>query len=329
MTLVGAPATTTVTDTLRPPLTRPDLSPALTSVIADDVRLGATTIPSNALGWQHVRLLRPRQWVKNAFVLAPLIFSGAFVRVDAVLSAAAAVALFCIASSMTYVFNDLRDREADRLHPIKRYTRPIASGAVSVTQAWWMMAVLSLGLVAGAYGELRVTLVIVFYLLLNIAYTIKLKRVPVLDLFVLSAGFVLRVQAGASAVAVEVSPWMLITTLCLALYLAAVKRRDELATSGHSGREVLKLYTPALLDRFAERAALGAMVFYGLFVITVRPALAGSIPLVLFGMFRYSYVVDRSGAGESPTDALWRDRPLALTVVAWAAYCAFTLAHRS
>jgi hypothetical protein len=91
------------------------------------------------------------------------------------------------------------------------------------------------------------------------------------------------------------------------------------------GREVLRLYTPALLDRFAERAALGAMVFYGLFVITVRPALAATIPLVLFGMFRYSFVVDRTGAGESPTDALWRDKPLALTVVAWAALCAYTL----
>ena len=328
MSLAGAPVTTTVADALRPPVMRSDTLPLPLPAIADDVRLGVTAIPARALSWQHIRLLRPRQWVKNAFVLAPLIFSGAFLRVDAIQSALTAVVLFCIASSATYVFNDLRDRDADRLHPVKRHTRPIASGAVSVTQATWILALLSLALVAGAFVELKVTLIILLYLLLNIAYTIRLKRVPVLDLFVLSAGFVLRVQAGAAAVAVVVSPWMLITTLCLASYLAAVKRRDELSTSGHSGREVLKLYTPALLDRFAERAALGAMVFYGLFVITVRPALAGSIPLVLFGMFRYSFVVDRTGAGESPTDALWRDRPLALTVVAWAAFCAFTLARR-
>jgi 4-hydroxybenzoate polyprenyltransferase len=276
-------------------------------------------------GWPRLRLLRPRQWIKNAFVLAPLIFSGSFVRPDAIYHTLAALALFCIAASATYVFNDLRDRDADRLHPVKRYTRPIASGAVSVSQAWTIFAALCLTILFGFVVNAAVTAVIVVYLLLNIAYTVKLKRVPVVDLFVLAAGFVLRVHAGATAIALVVSPWMLITTLCLALYLAAVKRRDELSGSGATSREVLKLYTPALLDRFAERAALGAMVFYGLFVITVRPALAATIPLVLFGMFRYSFVVDRTGAGESPTDALWRDRPLAATVVMWAGLCAFML----
>jgi decaprenyl-phosphate phosphoribosyltransferase len=277
------------------------------------------------LDWPRLRLLRPRQWIKNTFVLAPLIFSGSLVRRTAVVDALLATFLFCVAASATYVFNDLRDRDADRLHPVKRHSRPIASGAVSVAQAHVILASLAMVLLGALLIDRAVTAVIVGYLLLNIAYTLKLKRVPVIDLFTLAAGFVLRVFAGAVAISLVVSPWMLITTLCLSLYLAAIKRRDELAGPGAMGREVLRLYTPALLDRFAERAALGAMVFYGLFVITVRPALAATIPLVLFGMFRYSFVVDRTGAGESPTDALWRDKPLALTVVAWAALCAYTL----
>jgi decaprenyl-phosphate phosphoribosyltransferase len=272
-----------------------------------------------------VRLLRPRQWIKNSFVFAPLIFSGSFVHPDAVKNAIFATVLFCIAASATYVFNDLKDREADRLHPVKRYTRPIASGAVSVASARVVLAALCATVLTGLLVDIRLTAVILIYLLLNIAYTIKLKRVPVVDLFALSAGFVLRVEAGAVAIGLVVSPWMLITTLCLALYLAAVKRRDELVGPGVSSRDVLRLYTPGLLDKLAERSALGAMVFYGLFVITVRPALVATIPLVLFGMFRYSFIVERTGAGESPTDALWRDRPLALTVVVWTALCAFTL----
>jgi decaprenyl-phosphate phosphoribosyltransferase len=280
---------------------------------------------SLALGKALVRLLRPRQWIKNGFVLAPLIFSGSFVRRAAVMEAVVATLLFCVGASVIYIFNDLHDLEADRLHPTKRHSRPLAAGAVSVGQARVIMVSLSLVLLGGLALDRATTGVILLYVLINLAYTVRLKEVPVVDLFAIAAGFVLRVEAGAVAIAVVLSPWMLITTLCLALYLASVKRRDELTNSGHATRTVLKLYTPSLLDRFAERAAVGAIVFYGLFVITVRPALAVTIPLVLFGMFRYSFVVDRNGGGESPTDALWRDWPLVLTVLAWGMLCAFTL----
>lgn len=272
-----------------------------------------------------IRLLRPRQWIKNSFVFAPLIFSGTFVHPAALVNAVIATALFCVAASATYVFNDLNDRDADRLHPVKRFTRPVASGAVSVSSARFVLGALCGIVLAGFLVDARLTAVVLVYSVLNIAYTLKLKRVPVVDLFALAAGFVLRVEAGAVAIGLLVSPWMLITTLCLALYLAAIKRRDELVGPGVGSREVLRLYTPGLLDRLAERSALAAMVFYGLFVVTVRPALVATIPLVLFGMFRYSFIVERTGTGESPTDALWRDRPLALTVVVWTAVCAFTL----
>lgn len=272
-----------------------------------------------------VRLMRPRQWIKNAFVVAPLIFSGQFAQPGAIANSVFAVVLFCLAASAVYVFNDLHDLDADRRHPVKRYSRPLASGAVTVAGAWWTFGVLCTTVALGLLVSVETTSVVLGYIALNVAYTRKLKEVPVVDLFCIAAGFVMRVFAGAVAISLIPSGWMLITTLCLALYLAAVKRRDELAGNGDTSRAVLRQYTAPLLDRFAERAAMSSMVFYGLFVITVRPALVTTIPLVLFGMFRYSYVVDRTGAGESPTDALWRDLPLALTVVAWTALCAVVL----
>jgi 4-hydroxybenzoate polyprenyltransferase len=269
-------------------------------------------------------LLRPRQWIKNGFVLAPLIFSGSFTRSGAVADALFATLLFCVASSAVYVLNDLMDLEADRRHPVKRETRPLAKGTVPVAWAKGLLVTLVFALLSGFAVLPAATLVILGYLLLNVAYSAKLKHLPVVDLFCIASGFVLRVQAGASATFVPLSSWMLITTLCLALYLAAVKRRDELASSGDVGRSVLGLYSTSLLDKYAERSAVGALVFYGLFVITVRPALVITIPLVIFGLFRYSYSVDRDG-GESPTDAVWRDVPLALTVLTWAGLCAYTL----
>lgn len=234
------------------------------------------------------------------------------------------MALFCIASSATYVFNDLRDIEADRSHPTKRYSRPLASGELAVSTAWIMLAGLIAVLLAGFAFDVRTTGITVLYLVVNVAYTLRLKEVPVVDVFVIATGFVLRVWAGAVAISVALSSWMFITTLCLALHLASIKRRDELAAGG-TGRAVLGSYSVNLLDRFAERAAIAALVFYGLFVIEVRPALAPTVPIVLFGLYRYSFVVSRDGGGESPTDALWRDVPLMITIAAWGGLCAFLL----
>jgi decaprenyl-phosphate phosphoribosyltransferase len=272
-----------------------------------------------------VRLLRPRQWVKNAFVLAPLIFSGEFRDTAAVVKALLATALFCVASSATYVFNDILDREADARHPIKSRTRPIAAGEVSVNAAIVLFGLLISIVVASVAWSPATTAVVGTYTCLNLAYTIKLKHVPVVDIFVLAAGFVLRVFAGAVVLDVPLSSWMMVTTLSLALYLAAVKRRDELTSSGGSARAVLNSYSVPLLDRYAMMAALCAVIFYGLFVVTVKPKLNVTLPFVLFGLFRYWYVVENEGHGESPTDAVWSDWPLILTVIAWAAVCVWRL----
>lgn len=207
------------------------------------------------------RLVRPRQWIKNAFVLAPLLFSGAFLNAGAVRQALMAVLLFCVASSATYIVNDIRDIEHDRRHPAKARSRPLAAGLISVSAALILLAVLYAVLLVGWFLMPGVVSVIFGYLALNLAYTFVLKHQPVLDIFAIAIGFVLRVYAGAVALQVPVSSWMFITTLCLALYLAAVKRRQELSQRGVEGRRVLQRYSVALVDRYAEMAATGALLF--------------------------------------------------------------------
>ncbi len=272
-----------------------------------------------------VQLLRPRQWVKNTFVLAPLVFSGTFREPRAVVSNFLAFALFCVAASTAYIFNDIIDAPVDAAHPVKSRTRPIAAGEVPMGWARAMCAV-GVAIVLAAFAWSPPTaLVALIYLVLNIAYSVRLKQIPVVDIFVLAAGFVLRVFAGAAAIPVPVSSWMLVTTLSLALYLAVIKRRQELIASGPGSRTVLQSYTVPLLNRYAETAALSAIMFYGLFAVTVRPRLNVTMPFVLFGLFRYWYLAESGGGGETPTELVASDWQLILTVLAWAGVCIWRL----
>ncbi len=270
-------------------------------------------------------LLRPKQWIKNGFVLAPLLFSGEFLDPTAVTRALLAAALFCLGASAVYIVNDWRDIDRDRRHPTKRHRRPLASGAIGKPAALALLVVLYAALFAGAWVLPGVIATIAVYLVVNFAYSFGLKNVPVVDIFVIASGFVLRVYAGALALALPVSEWMFVTTLCLALYLAAVKRRQELQRAGPEAREVLGRYSIGLIDRYAEMAATGALVFYSLFVMAARPELIITIPLVLFGLFRYWYVIEVLGGGESPTDALLADKPLIAVIVLWVIACAWAL----
>jgi decaprenyl-phosphate phosphoribosyltransferase len=271
------------------------------------------------------KLMRPKQWVKNGFVLAPLAFSGMFLDSGAVSHALFAVLLFCVASSATYIVNDMNDIERDLRHPKKSKTRPLAAGTVSVPAALILLATLYSVLVLGWFVAPRVVVVIAVYLMLNLAYSFVLKHQPVVDIFTIAIGFVLRVYAGAMALDVPVSSWMFITTLCLALYLAAVKRRQELSQSGTEGRKVLEKYSVSLVDRYAEMSATGALLFYSMFVMSAKPELVSTVPLVLFGLFRYWFVVEALDGGESPTDALLSDWQLLLTVLLWVAACVWAL----
>lgn len=272
-----------------------------------------------------IALMRPKQWVKNGFVLAPLVFTGEFLQPEAVGHALFAVMIFCLASSATYIVNDIHDIERDRRHPTKSKTRPLASGIVSMPMALALLAVLYMALVWGWFVAPNVVLVIAAYVVLNLAYTFFLKDQPVIDIFTIAIGFVLRVYAGAMALDVPVSAWMFVTTLCLALYLAAVKRRQEMSHSGVEGRKVLETYSISLVDRYAQMSATGALVFYSMFVMSAKPQLVITIPLVLFGLFRYWYVVEALDGGESPTDALLADVQLLLTIIVWVAACGWAL----
>lgn len=278
-----------------------------------------------ALAKGMIGLMRPRQWVKNAFVLGPLLFAGEFLNLLAVETAMLATLLFCLGSSAAYIANDLHDIERDRAHPSKSLTRPLASGAVPVSVALAQLLALYGVLALAWFFMPAVIQVIGLYLLINLAYSFVLKHQPVIDIFTIAIGFVLRVYAGAMALALPVSSWMFVTTLCLALYLAAVKRRQELVSNGSESREVLRQYTPELIDRYAEMAATGALLFYSLFVITTRPEMVITIPLVLYGLFRYWFVVEAKGGGESPTDALLSDWQLLLTAALWVAACAISI----
>jgi decaprenyl-phosphate phosphoribosyltransferase len=270
-------------------------------------------------------LMRPKQWIKNGFVFAPLLFSGKFLDPLAVANAMTATLLFCLGSSATYIINDIRDIEKDRKHPVKSKTRPLAAGTVSLSVSLALLGAIYGALIGAWFIEPDVMLVIVAYMAMNLAYTYALKHQPVLDIFTIATGFVLRVFAGATALAVPVSSWMFITTLCLALYLAAVKRRQELSHNGTESRKVLSKYSLTLMDRYAEMSAMGALMFYSMFVMSSKPQLAVTMPLVLFGLFRYWYVVEELDGGESPTDALFADRQLLLTVLIWIGACVWAL----
>jgi len=208
---------------------------------------------------------------------------------------------------------------------VKSRTRPLASGEVTKLQARVLVAVLYGVIVLSALIYPDVVAVIMGYLILNIAYTFYLKHQPVIDIFTIAAGFVLRVYAGAVSLQVPLSSWMFITTLSLALYLAAIKRKQELVKSGKSTRNVLKYYTVSLVDKYAEMSATCAILFYSLFIISDKPDMVFTIPFVLFGLYRYWFIVEIKDSGESPTDALFSDKLLQLTILGWIGACFYSM----
>jgi 4-hydroxybenzoate polyprenyltransferase len=272
--------------------------------------------------------LRPHQWTKNLFVLAALAFSKHLFDGDAVARAGAAFAVFCALSGAVYVVNDLADVERDRLHPLKR-TRPIASGALGVPAARAAAVCLfALGLLAAWALGLGFLLCAAGYLALNLVYSFGLKNVVILDVLAIAIGFVLRAVAGAVAIQVIFSDWLLVCTILLALFLALAKRRHELVTldDAVAHRRILAEYSPYLLDQMiavVTASCLTAYAFYTLAPETVAKyrtdRLAFTIPFVIYGIFRYLYLVHRKEQGGSPGDALLTDRPLLATVALWAA----------
>jgi 4-hydroxybenzoate polyprenyltransferase len=280
--------------------------------------------------------MRPRQWAKNLVLLAPLVFAQKATDPASLLRTLLALAAFCLLASATYLANDLADRERDRLHPEKR-RRPVAAGELSPAAAAGASLALGLaGLALAAALGWPVLACGAGYLALQALYSTFLKAVAVLDVFAVAAGFVVRVVAGAEAIDVPISNWLYLCTLLLALFLALEKRRAELVLlGGEAGnhRGILSSYTVPLLDQLVTIVAGTTVLAYSLYTLapdTVQKfgtdRLKLTIPFVLFGIFRYLYLVHREGAGGQPERVLFQDRATQLNllayvgVVAWAIY---------
>ena len=271
--------------------------------------------------------MRPAHWAKNVFVLAPLVFANKLTDGDAIGRAFLAFGLFCAASSAVYIFNDIRDREEDRRHPVKR-DRPLAAGSVGVGAAAATLVVLAAVAVGGA-ATLGTTVlwVVVAYLVLNLLYTVWLKQIVILDVMAVAVGFVLRVQGGGAAIPVRVSAWLLLCTIFVALFLAFSKRRHELMLLNDSAadqRRVLSHYGPAFLDQMINVVTASSVLSYALYSVTAE-SLTGdqhqlmvyTVPFVLFGIFRYLYLIYQRSSHLNPTEAILRDVPFLVNIVLW------------
>ena len=279
--------------------------------------------------------LRPRQWTKNGALLAPLLFSSRATDPESAARALAGVVAFCLVAGAVYLANDVVDRERDQLHPEKRL-RPVASGALAPRAAAIAAALLAAGglAVSAALGPAFLSCAAA-YVALQAVYVAQLRERVLLDVFAIAAGFVLRVVAGAAAIAVPVSSWLHLCTMLLALFLALAKRRAEIvALSGAAPRHraILAEYSVALVDQLVAIVAAAAVLAYALY--TLAPETVGrfgnerlrfTVPLVVFGIFRYLYLVHRRAAGGSPERVLFADRATQVNLLAYVAIAAWAV----
>ena len=274
-----------------------------------------------------VNLARPSQWIKNTVVLAGLVFAGEATNLVKVQQALLAALIFCLLSSAVYAFNDMIDREKDRQHPLKK-ARPVASGAITAGQATAMMILLTVAGLAGSWFlGWRFLLAALSFLSLSIVYSLFLKEIVILDVMSIALGFVIRALAGTLAVDVPASKWLLINTLFLALFLGFGKRRHELVLLEEDAtfhRKTLGRYSPYLLDQCIGVTTASVVVMYMLY--TLSPEVSAklgtgnlylTIPFVVYGIFRYLYLIHKEEKGGSPTRVLIGDRPILMAVTLW------------
>jgi 4-hydroxybenzoate polyprenyltransferase len=295
----------------------------------ETIRAGEAAVEAPAFGWGgFVESLRPQQWVKNGFVFAALIFSRSVTNWHRNARVAEAAVLFCLISSAVYLWNDILDAPEDRKHPLKRL-RPLASGRLGVGSA----SLAAIGLAVLALGGAWILdhdffVILAGYGFINILYSWALKHVVLLDVFVISAGFVLRVVGGGVVIHVEISPWLIVCTTLLALFLALSKRRHELVVLGKEAgnhRLILSRYSPYFLDQLIAVVTASTVMSYALYTLSadVQMKFPGkrldlTIPFVLFGIFRYLFLVHQNSEGGNPTRLLFTDVVLLSDVVLWA-----------
>ena len=272
-----------------------------------------------------LRALRPLQWTKNGLVFAALIFDRKFTDAGLIGISILAAICFCAASSATYLINDVRDAERDRIHPKKRF-RPIAAGQLSERNALVAAALLAASaLIGGALIRLEFAAVIAGYLALMLAYNAALKQIAIIDVFAIGGGFVLRAVGGAVAIDVPISPWLYVCTMLLALFVGFGKRRQELtslAEDATAHRESLHGYTVPLLDQFINILAAATVIAYSVYTFDAAAvprnhAMMLTIPFVVYAIFRYLLITQRSDLGGAPETLIFADRPLLLSLIGW------------
>ena len=272
--------------------------------------------------------MRPRQWTKNLLLFAGIIFAAKLGDPARWAAAVAAFVTYCAASSAAYLVNDVRDAESDRLHPVKR-SRPIARGELSPRAACVLAGALALAalVLAGALGPPSLACLAAF-VALQAAYSLGLKTFELVDVLAIAGLFVLRASAGAIAVDVRISEWLLLCTFLLALFVALGKRRAELGLDGVHARPALDGYSVALVDQLLGIVAAATIAAYTGYALAAHDTrwLVATVPLVVYGLFRYLLLLHRRGLGEEPETLLVEDLPLLVTVAVWAAACAVILA---
>lgn len=267
--------------------------------------------------------LRPKQWTKNLLVFAAFVFSIGTASIETFINSIIGFLLFCFVSGCVYILNDFIDREADRLHPVKKY-RPMASGQLNPYLAISVgLVILLSSLIIAFYLNVLFGVVLAAYFLLNVAYSIQLKHVVIIDIMIIAGGFVLRAIGGGLVINVRITPWFLICTLLLALFLAINKRRHELLlleSDKGSHRKVLQFYSPELIDQLSTIVTASTLLSYMLFTFTSGHTiyLMWTIPFVVYGMFRYLYLIQIEGKGGSPDRVLLEDKHILVTVAAYA-----------
>lgn len=281
-----------------------------------------------------ISLARPKHWIKNGFILAPLFLSFQFFNIPLLLRAIAAFCIFCAASSAVYAGNDIIDRERDKFHEKKRL-RPIASGTLSVSAAliiFFLLAILSL--TTAFFLSPAAGFCVLVYIGLNSVYTFYLKRLPIVDVFILAAGFVVRVIVGAEVINVPISHWMILITIFLSLFLGFGKRYSEIQKEdAGEHRKVLSAYTPEVLKIYVMMCGILSIVTYAFYTIDIDVAerfytsrLLYSIPVVAFGLFRYILLVIGRGEGGDVAELVIKDKVVLASIVVWV--CIILWAHR-
>ncbi len=266
--------------------------------------------------------MRLHQWIKNTFVLIPLVFDRQLFSIEPLIRTTIGFFLFCFVSSSVYLINDMMDVEADRKHP-KKKSRPIASGALPIPIAIIAAIILvSISIIGGFFLSRLFLFILFIYFLINLAYSLKLKHIPLLDVLIIAAGFVLRVAAGVSIIQVErFSPWLYVVTTVLALFLGLGKRRGELATihqNNNEQRKVLDGYTIPLLDQLITIISATTLISYSLYTFSApnlpdNHAMMLTIPFAIYGIFRYLYLIQVKNEGGAPDELALSDRPLQIT----------------